>query len=115
MVNAIMRLTSYLDLKTIIICVGLLTTATGGMMGTMEAVGATAIGGVLYALFSGQPITIIGTTGPLLAFLKVLYEACKSQGVPFLTVYAWVGLPYIRTYEHTYVLFYGLIRTTLCR
>ena len=88
-------------------CVGLLTTATGGMMGTMEAVGATALGGVLYALFSGQPITIIGTTGPLLAFLKVLYEACKSQGVPFLTVYAWVGHTYndtyINTYIHTYI------------
>jgi hypothetical protein len=61
-------------------------------MGTMEAVGATAIGGVLYALFAAQPLTIIGTTGPLLAFLKVLYEACKSRGIPFLTVYAWVGL-----------------------
>jgi hypothetical protein len=76
-------------------------------MGTMEAVGATALGGVLYALFSGQPITIIGTTGPLLAFLKVLYEACKSQGVPFLTVYAWVGHTYndtyINTYIHTYI------------
>lgn len=71
---------------------GLLALATGGLMGTMEAVGATAIGGVLYALFAGQPITIIGTTGPLLAFLKVLYDACKSRGVPFLTVYAWVGL-----------------------
>jgi hypothetical protein len=61
-------------------------------MGTMEAVGATAFGGVLYALFSGQPITIIGTTGPLLAFLKVLCDACNSRGIPFLTVYAWVGI-----------------------
>lgn len=59
---------------------GLLTVATKGAMGTVEAVGATAIGGILYALFSGQPITIIGTTGPLLAFLKVLYDACASQG-----------------------------------
>jgi hypothetical protein len=57
---------------------GLLASATGGAMGTMEAVGATALGGFLYAMFSGQPITIIGTTGPLLAFLKVLYSACAS-------------------------------------
>jgi len=61
-------------------------------MGTMEAVGATALGGVLYALFAGQPITIIGTTGPLLAFLKVLYDACAAYQIPFLPVYAWVGL-----------------------
>lgn len=71
---------------------GLLSVSTGGLMGTVEAVGATAVGGILYALFSGQPITIIGTTGPLLAFLKVLYSACASRGIPFLPVYAWTGL-----------------------
>ena len=71
---------------------GLLGVATKGQMGTMETVGATAIGGILYALFSGQPLTIIGTTGPLLAFLKVLYDACTARGVPFLPVYAWTGL-----------------------
>jgi HCO3- transporter family len=71
---------------------GLLGLATNGQMGTMETVGATAIGGVIYALFSAQPLTIIGTTGPLLAFLKVLYDACSANGVAFLPVYSWVGL-----------------------
>eukprot|EP01039_Chlorochromonas_danica_P003990 gene3990-4365_t len=71
---------------------GLLSTATGGAMGTMEAVGATAIGGIFYALFSGQPLTIIGTTGPLLAFLKVLHSTCTAHSLPFLPVYAWIGL-----------------------
>jgi HCO3- transporter family len=71
---------------------GLLGRATNGAMGTIETVGATAIGGILYALFAGQPITIIGTTGPLLAFLKVLHDACKNMNVPFLPVYSWVGL-----------------------
>lgn len=63
---------------------GLLGIATNGNMGTVEAVGATAIGGVLYALFSAQPLTIIGTTGPLLAFLKVLYDSCIANNLPFL-------------------------------
>jgi HCO3- transporter family len=58
---------------------GLLGFATYGQMGTIETVGATAIGGVIYALLSAQPLTIIGTTGPLLAFLKVLYDACVTQ------------------------------------
>lgn len=71
---------------------GLLALATGGSMGIMEAVGATAIGGILYALFSAQPLTIIGTTGPLLAFLKVLHSTCVSNNLPFLPVYAWIGL-----------------------
>ena len=70
----------------------LLAIATGGAMGTVEAVGATAIGGVIYALFSAQPITIIGITGPLLAFLKVVYSMCLARGIPFLPVYAWIGL-----------------------
>jgi hypothetical protein len=70
----------------------LLTLVTGGMMGTIEAVGATALGGLLYALFSGQPLTIIGTTGPLLAFVKVLYSACLKHNLPFLPVYSWVGM-----------------------
>jgi len=71
---------------------GLLGGVTNGLMGTVETVGATAIGGILYSLLSGQPITIIGTTGPLLAFLKVLYDTCTYLKVPFLPVYAWVGL-----------------------
>jgi len=71
---------------------GLLGVATKGAMGTIETVGATALGGIIYALFSGQPLTIIGTTGPLLAFLKVLYDACVARGLPFLPVYSWVGL-----------------------
>ena len=33
---------------------GLLARATNGLMGTVEAVGATAIGGIVYALFSGK-------------------------------------------------------------
>lgn len=71
---------------------GLLGIATNGQMGTIETLGATALGGILYALLSAQPLTIIGTTGPLLAFLKVLYETCALYNVPFLPVYSWVGL-----------------------
>lgn len=71
---------------------GLLSIATGGSMGTVEAVGATALGGILYSTFSAQPLTIIGTTGPLLAFLKVLFDACKSNNLPFLPIYGMIGL-----------------------
>jgi hypothetical protein len=71
---------------------GLLGIVTGGAMGTVEAVSATAIGGLLYASFSAQPLTIIGTTGPLLAFLKVLNITCEANKLPFLPVYAWIGL-----------------------
>lgn len=71
---------------------GVLSAVTGGAIGTTETIGATAIGGVLYALLSGQPVVIIGTTGPLLAFLKALNDACIHQQLPFLPVYTWVGI-----------------------
>jgi hypothetical protein len=71
---------------------GILAKVTGGLMGTMETVGATAVGGLLYALFSAQPLTIIGTTGPLLAFVKVVYSTCQRRGLPFLPIYSWIGL-----------------------
>lgn len=43
-------------------------------IGTMEMLLATAYNGIAYALFSGQPLTIIGSTGPVLAFTLVLYR-----------------------------------------
>lgn len=37
-------------------------------------IAATALCGMVYAAFSGQPLTIIGSTGPVLAFIAVLYK-----------------------------------------
>jgi sodium bicarbonate transporter 10 len=33
--------------------------------------------GVLYGLFSGQPLTIMSLTGPILVFDTILYDFCK--------------------------------------
>lgn len=65
---------------------------TGGQIGTIEMVLATAAGGVLFALFGGQPLTILGGTGPIVIFTGLLYGACKSMGLDFLPIYAWTGL-----------------------
>ena len=48
--------------------------------------------GSIYALFSGQPLTIIGSTGPVLAFIKCLYSMSRVFQVPFLPLYAWTGM-----------------------
>ncbi|NOY92460.1 MAG: hypothetical protein GXP55_14800 [Deltaproteobacteria bacterium] len=71
---------------------GLMSQLTGGAIGAMEMIVATAIGGVIYAITAGQPLTILGGTGPLLVFTGVLFELCDRLGQPFLPVYAWVGL-----------------------
>jgi len=45
--------------------------------GTMEMLLSGAICGTVYAIFSGQPLTIIGATGPLLIFESIIYQLCK--------------------------------------
>jgi hypothetical protein len=75
------------------IAFGALTSVlTGGEIGTVEMIVATAIGGIVFAIFSGQPLTILGGTGPIVIFTALLYELCQAQGLPFLPVYAWVGI-----------------------
>jgi len=71
---------------------GLMSQLTGGAIGAMEMIIGTAIGGVIYAALGGQPLTILGGTGPLLVFTGVLFELCDRMGLSFLPVYAWVGL-----------------------
>lgn len=71
---------------------GLMSIHTGGAIGVVEMIVATAACGVAYAIFSGQPLTILGGTGPLLVFTGILYDACVRLGIPFLPTYAWVGL-----------------------
>ncbi|MEZ5941944.1 MAG: PTS sugar transporter subunit IIA [Planctomycetaceae bacterium] len=70
---------------------GLMESATGGRIGAMEMLLATAVGGFLFSLFGGQPLLILGGTGPHLVFTKVLYELCVQFQLPFLPTYAWVG------------------------
>ncbi|MBW1904844.1 MAG: HCO3- transporter, partial [Deltaproteobacteria bacterium] len=65
---------------------------TDGEIGTVEAILATAIGGVVYALFSGQPLTLLGSTGPVTIFLALLYVLCRQLGVPFLPGLFWIGM-----------------------
>ena len=71
---------------------GLMHGETNGDIGAVEMIVATCICGVIYALTSGQPLIVLGGTGPMLIFTGVLYEYCDREGIPFLPAYAWVGL-----------------------
>ena len=71
---------------------GLTEVMTDGNIGTVEMIVATAGCGVVYALASGQPLTILGGTGPMAIFTLLLYQACTRYGLPFLPTYAWVGV-----------------------
>ncbi|CAL1539317.1 unnamed protein product [Lymnaea stagnalis] len=71
---------------------GLLGQATDQYMGTMECILTASITGVLFALFAGQPLNILGSTGPMLVLEMILYNFCKEQGLDFLPFRAWIGL-----------------------
>ncbi|XP_076087744.1 electrogenic sodium bicarbonate cotransporter 1-like [Mytilus galloprovincialis] len=71
---------------------GLLSTATEGYMGTIECILAASITGVIFALFAGQPLNILGSTGPMLVLEMILFKFCKDQDWDFMPIRVWVGL-----------------------
>ncbi|XP_018336032.1 band 3 anion transport protein isoform X2 [Agrilus planipennis] len=71
---------------------GLLSDKTRNSIGTSETLVATALGGALFALLGGQPLVIVGTTGPLLLFEEALFKFCDSNGIEYLTIRVYIGL-----------------------
>lgn len=52
----------------------LLEKKTNKNLGVMETLLATSMSGVIFGLFSGQPLMIVGTTGPILVFEQATYD-----------------------------------------
>ena len=71
---------------------GLLGDATDNDMAAFESLLAGCIVGVIYALCSGQPLTILGSTGPVLVFETILHQFCVDQGWIYLELRLWVGI-----------------------
>jgi anion exchange protein len=73
---------------------GLMGAKTDGFMGISETLVCTAISGVIFAILSGQPLVIVGSTGPLLLFDESLYQFCKANEIEnlFLTTRVYIGL-----------------------
>jgi mannitol/fructose-specific phosphotransferase system IIA component (Ntr-type) len=71
---------------------GVMAVQTDGQIGAVEMIAASAFCGVVFALISGQPLVILGGTGPLLVFTAILFRLCSDLSIPFLPSYAWVGL-----------------------
>ncbi|KAB7498207.1 Electroneutral sodium bicarbonate exchanger 1 [Armadillidium nasatum] len=71
---------------------GLLGEATGNNIAAMESLVSGLICGVVYGLFSGQPLTVLGSTGPVLVFETIMYDFCKSYEWDYLEFRVWIGL-----------------------
>lgn len=52
----------------------LLGDKTENLIGISETLVSTSAAGIIFALLAGQPLIIIGTTGPLLLFDESLYS-----------------------------------------
>ncbi|XP_050526448.1 anion exchange protein 2 isoform X2 [Daktulosphaira vitifoliae] len=71
---------------------GLLADKTKNMIGISETLVATSLAGVIFSLLSGQPLLIIGTTGPLLLFDESLFNFCQDNNIDFLAMRLYVGI-----------------------
>ncbi|KAJ8259337.1 hypothetical protein COCON_G00183490 [Conger conger] len=71
---------------------GLLGEATEGRISAIESLLGAAMTGVAYSLFAGQPLTILGSTGPVLVFEKILFKFCKDYGLSYLSLRTCIGL-----------------------
>nr|XP_012610276.1 sodium bicarbonate transporter-like protein 11 isoform X1 [Microcebus murinus] len=65
---------------------------TDGAIDVQKTIAGQSIGGLLYALFSGQPLVILLTTAPLALYIQVIRVICDDYGLDFNSFYAWTGL-----------------------
>nr|XP_028606554.1 sodium bicarbonate cotransporter 3 isoform X7 [Podarcis muralis] len=71
---------------------GLLGEATEGRISAIESLFGASLTGIAYSLFAGQPLTILGSTGPVLVFEKILFKFCKDYGLSYLSLRTSIGL-----------------------
>ncbi|XP_070702632.1 sodium bicarbonate cotransporter 3-like isoform X3 [Pempheris klunzingeri] len=71
---------------------GLLGEATKGNISAIESLFGASVTGVAYSLFAGQPLTILGSTGPVLVFEKILFKFCNDYGLSYLSLRTSIGL-----------------------
>uniref|UniRef100_A0A7S0PZ07 Bicarbonate transporter-like transmembrane domain-containing protein n=1 Tax=Coccolithus braarudii TaxID=221442 RepID=A0A7S0PZ07_9EUKA len=71
----------------------LLEKFTHGDMGAIECIVSTFVCGTINAMLAGQPLLILGGTGPVAIFESIVYKvSTEIIGVPFLIVRYWTGM-----------------------
>ncbi|XP_036414154.1 sodium bicarbonate cotransporter 3 isoform X1 [Colossoma macropomum] len=71
---------------------GLLGDITKNNISAIESLFGASLTGVAYSLFAGQPLTILGSTGPVLVFEKILFRFCRDYGLSYLNLRTSIGL-----------------------
>lgn len=65
---------------------------THNSFGVNEVLLASALGGIVFGLLAGQPLCIVGVTGPISIFNSVVYEIMHPRGTPYFPFMAWICL-----------------------
>uniref|UniRef100_A0A8C5SKY3 Bicarbonate transporter-like transmembrane domain-containing protein n=1 Tax=Laticauda laticaudata TaxID=8630 RepID=A0A8C5SKY3_LATLA len=65
---------------------------TEGVIDVQKSIVGQCIGGLVYALFAGQPLVVLLTTAPLALYINVIKGICYDYNLDFRAFYAWVGL-----------------------
>uniref|UniRef100_A0A8C8LLW6 Anion exchange protein n=1 Tax=Oncorhynchus tshawytscha TaxID=74940 RepID=A0A8C8LLW6_ONCTS len=71
---------------------GLLGEATKGNISAIESLFGASLTGVAFSMFAGQPLTILGSTGPVLVFEKILFKFCSDYDLSYLSLRTSIGL-----------------------
>nr|XP_061789089.1 sodium bicarbonate cotransporter 3-like [Nerophis lumbriciformis] len=71
---------------------GLLGEATQGNISAIESLFGASLTGMAYSMFAGQPLTILGSTGPVLVFEKILFKFCTDYGLSYISMRTSIGL-----------------------
>ncbi|XP_073259090.1 solute carrier family 4 member 11-like isoform X2 [Porites lutea] len=65
---------------------------TKGQIDVQKVFISQAIGGMIFALFGGQPLIVLLTTAPLALYIKVIYNISADFDLDFLALYSCTGL-----------------------
>lgn len=66
--------------------------STHDELGVIEILLSTALCGFLFSVIAGQPLIIVGVTGPVAILTASIYTLSKAWGLAFIPFYAWSQL-----------------------
>lgn len=65
---------------------------TNNSYGLNEILMSSSMGGIVFGLFAGQPLCIVGVTGPVSIFNYTVYELIVPRGIPYFPFMCWICL-----------------------
>lgn len=65
---------------------------TSNAYGVNEVLLSLAMAGVVFGLFAGQPLCIVGVTGPVAIFSYTVYDIIQPRHTPFFPFMCWIYL-----------------------